>query len=85
MTVYFSIKDQATKAANLAVQIARGEKPTGIETEVDNGVKKVPTIFLKPVTITKDNIADTVIADDFVAWKDVCTGKYKQYCPPDAQ
>ena len=50
MTVYFSIKDQATKAANLAVQIARGEKPTGIETEVDNGAKKVPTIFLKPVT-----------------------------------
>jgi D-xylose transport system substrate-binding protein len=85
MTVYFSIKDQATKAANLAVQLARGEKPTGIETEVDNGAKKVPTIFLKPVTVTKDNIADTVIADDFVAWKDVCTGKYKQYCPPDAQ
>jgi D-xylose transport system substrate-binding protein len=85
MTVYFSIKDQATKAANLAVQIARGEKPTGIETEVDNGTKKVPTIFLKPVTVTKDNVADTVIADDFVAWKDVCTGKYKQYCPPDAQ
>ena len=28
-TVYFSIKDQATKAANLAVQVARGEKPTG--------------------------------------------------------
>ena len=30
MTVYFSIKDQATKAANLAVQVARGEKPTGV-------------------------------------------------------
>jgi D-xylose transport system substrate-binding protein len=85
MTVYFSIKDQATKAANLAVQIARGEQPTGIETEVDNGAKKVPTIFLKPVTITKDNVADTVIADEFVAWKDVCVGKYKKYCPADAQ
>jgi D-xylose transport system substrate-binding protein len=85
MTVYFSIKDQATKAANLAVQIARGEKPTGIETSVDNGVKEVPTIFLKPVTITKDNVADTVIADEFVAWKDVCVGKYKKYCPADAQ
>jgi D-xylose transport system substrate-binding protein len=85
MTVYFSIKNQATKAANLAVQIARGEKATGITDEVDNGAKKVPTIFLKPVTVTKDNVADTVIADDFVAWKDVCTGKYKQYCPPDAQ
>ena len=81
MTVYFSIKDQATKAANLAVQIAREEEPTGIDTEVDNGVKKLPTIFLKPVTIRKDNIADTVIADDFVSWADVCVGEYEQYCP----
>jgi D-xylose transport system substrate-binding protein len=81
MTVYFSIKDQATKAANLAVQIARGEKPTGLDTSVDNGTKEVPTIFLKPVTIHKDNIADTVIADEFVSWDDVCVGKYKQYCP----
>jgi D-xylose transport system substrate-binding protein len=84
-TIYFSIKDQATKAANLAVQIARGEKPTGVETEVDNGTKKVPTIFLKPVTIRKDNIADTVIADDFVSWDDVCVGKYEEFCPPEAQ
>jgi D-xylose transport system substrate-binding protein len=85
MTVYFSIKDQATKAANLAVQIARGEEPTGVDTEVDNGKKTVPTIFLKPVTIRKDNIADTVIADDFVSWDDVCVGKYEEFCPPEAQ
>jgi D-xylose transport system substrate-binding protein len=83
MTVYFSIKDQATKAANLAVQIARGEKPTGIDREVDNGTKEVPTIFLEPITIRKDNIADTVIADDFVSWDDVCVGKYKEFCPEE--
>ena len=83
MTVYFSIKDQATKAANLAVQIARGEKPTGVTDAVDNGTKKVPTIFLKPVTIRKDNIADTVIADDFVSWDEVCVGKYEKFCPED--
>jgi len=81
MTVYFSIKDQATKAANLAVQIARGEEPTGADTSVDNGTKDVPTIFLEPVTIRKDNIADTVIADDFVSWDDVCVGKYEEFCP----
>ena len=81
MTVYFSIKDQATKAANLAVQIARGEEPTGVEESVDNGAKEVPTIFLKPVTIRKDNIADTVIADDFVSWDDVCVGEYEEFCP----
>jgi D-xylose transport system substrate-binding protein len=82
-TVYFSIKDQATKAANLAVQLARGQKPSGITTQLDNGKKKVPTILLKPQTIRKDNIADTVIADDFVSWNEVCIGKYEKYCPAD--
>lgn len=82
-TIYFSIKDQATKAAKLAVEVASGQKPTGITTEVDNGTGKVPTILLKPQTIRKDNIAETVIADDFASWDDVCTGKYEKYCPED--
>jgi D-xylose transport system substrate-binding protein len=82
-TVYFSIKDQATKAAKLAIEVAKGGKPTGITTAVDNGTGKVPTILLKPLTIRKDNIASTVIADDFASWKDVCTGKYAKLCPKD--
>ena len=43
----------------------------------------MPTIFLKPQTIRKDNIADTVIADDFVSWDEVCVGRYKKLCPAD--
>jgi D-xylose transport system substrate-binding protein len=82
-TVYFSIKDQASKAAKLAVQIARGEKPTGLTGTVNNEAKDLPTILLKPLTIRKDNIADTVIADDFASWDDVCVGEYEQYCPKD--
>jgi D-xylose transport system substrate-binding protein len=82
-TVYFSIKDQATKAANLAVQLARGQKPTGITTQVDNGKKQVPTILLKPQTIRKGNIASTVIADDFVSWDEVCVGQYEKFCPAE--
>jgi D-xylose transport system substrate-binding protein len=80
-TVYFSIRDQATRAAKLAVQVARGEKPTGLTTRVDNGAKQVPTILLKPQVIRKDNIADTVIADDFVSWDEVCVGEYERLCP----
>lgn len=82
-TIYFSIKDQATKAANLALQIARKQKPSGLTGEVDNEGRKVPTILLKPLTIRKDNIADTVIADDFASWEDVCVGNYEKYCPKD--
>ena len=80
-TVYFSIKDQATKASKLAVQLARGEDPTGLNAKVDNETRKVPTILLKPLTIRKDNIGDTVIADDFASWDDVCVGAYERYCP----
>jgi D-xylose transport system substrate-binding protein len=80
-TVYFSIKDQATKAAKLAVQLARGEDPTGLNAKVDNENGEVPTILLKPLTIRKDNIGDTVIADDFASWEDVCVGAYERYCP----
>ncbi len=82
-TVYFSIKDQATKASKLAVQLARGEDPTGLNAKVDNEKRKVPTILLKPLTIRKDNIGETVIADDFASWDDVCVGAYKRYCPED--
>jgi D-xylose transport system substrate-binding protein len=83
MTVYFSIKDQATLAAKLAVQVARGEEPTGVTGNTDNGRKPVPTILLEPQTVTKDNIAETVIADEFVSWDEVCVGEYAQYCPED--
>jgi len=82
-TVYFSIKDQATKAADLAVSLARGEKPQGLSAKVDNGNGQIPAILLAPQTIRKDNIADTVIADDFASWDDVCVGKYEKYCPED--
>ena len=44
---------------------------------------KVPTILLDPQTIRKDNIGETVIADDFASWDDVCVGEYEQYCPED--
>ena len=82
-TVYFSIKEQATKAADLAVSLARGDKPQGLSAKVDNGNGQIPAILLAPQTIRKDNIADTVIADDFASWDDVCVGKYEKYCPED--
>jgi hypothetical protein len=45
--------------------------------------RRFVAILLAPQTIRKDNIADTVIADDFASWDDVCVGKYATYCPED--
>jgi D-xylose transport system substrate-binding protein len=67
MTVYKAIKGEAYAAAELAVALAKGEDvPADMEvTSVDNGYGEIDSILLEPVSVTKDNIADTVVADGF--------------------
>ena len=67
MTVYKAIKLEANTAAELAVGLAKG---TGVPSsmtlsKVNNGQIDVPSVLLKPVAVTKDNIKDTVVADGF--------------------
>ena len=80
-TVYFSYGTQATLAGNLAVQLLKGEAPTGITTSVDNEGVKVPAMMIDPITVRSDNIEETVIADGLITWKDICVGEYAQYLP----
>ncbi|MGV8895684.1 MAG: sugar ABC transporter substrate-binding protein [Rhodoglobus sp.] len=80
-TVYFSYGTQAKLAADLAVQLLRGEEPTGITAEVDNEGKKVPAMMIDPVTVRAGNIEETVIADGLITWDEICVGEYAQYCP----
>jgi D-xylose transport system substrate-binding protein len=81
MTVYQPIKKIAAASAELAVPLARGEKPPGIATaKTDNGKEQVPSVLIDTVVITKDNIDDTVIKDGFVTPAQLCTGKYAQAC-----
>src|SRR3954464_13177503 len=65
MTVYKALKAEAEKAAEFAVAIAKGEKPSGADAQTDNGSKKVASVLLTPVAVTKDNINDTVVKDKF--------------------
>jgi D-xylose transport system substrate-binding protein len=82
MTIYLTIKKQAEVSAQLAVAAAQGkDAPAGlINTKVDNGQKRVPSVLLTPVAVTKDNIADTVIEDGFYEPSEICTGKYADAC-----
>ena len=61
MTVYKPLKQIATEAANLSVQLARNEKPT-YNAQYDNGFKKVDSLLLKPILLTKENVK--VLVDD---------------------
>src|SRR5580692_11697977 len=63
MTVYKPLKLIASQAANLAVQLAKGDKPA-YNAQYDNGKKKVDTVLLQPTLLTKSNV-DIVIKDGF--------------------
>ena len=82
MTVYKAIKPEAEAAAELAVALVRGEDPPSglVNDKIDNGQKQVPSVLLKPVAVTKDNIQDTIIKDKFWSVQEICSGKYAQAC-----
>ncbi len=82
MTVYKAIKAEAEAAAELGIALLCGEETSGLVTgSVDNGTNEVPSVLLEPVSVTQDNIAETVIADGFRTWDEICVGEYEQYCP----
>ena len=64
MTVYKPLKNLAALAARVAVEVASGKKPA-TTAALDNGSKQVPSIFEKIVTVDKDNLQSTVVADGF--------------------
>jgi D-xylose transport system substrate-binding protein len=71
LTVYKSIGTTARAAVDLAIKLAKKEKVTNITSTINNGRKNVPVLYLKPVAVTKDNIRETVIADQFYTEKQV--------------
>jgi D-xylose transport system substrate-binding protein len=88
MTVYKPIKAEAEAAAAVAVALLNGEDVESVEGDwemqsINNGETDLPYIALEPIAVTKDNIADTVIADEFRTWDEICTGEFEQYCPED--
>jgi D-xylose transport system substrate-binding protein len=80
MTVYKAIKAEAEAAAELAVALAKGDDPPAADDQIDNGMKKVASILLTPVAVTKDNINDTIVKDKFWSVDEICTGKYAAGC-----
>src|SRR5690349_10059361 len=60
MTVYKAIKKEANAASELAIALAKGQKPTtatAITKDPESG-KDVPSVLLPPQSITKENVKD---------------------------
>ncbi|WP_369921259.1 D-xylose ABC transporter substrate-binding protein [Marinomonas polaris] len=70
MTVYKPISKLAKTSAEMAVKLARGEK-IKVNGQVNNGKKDVDAVLLTPISVTKDNLDSTVIADGFHSRNDV--------------
>jgi D-xylose transport system substrate-binding protein len=75
MTVYKAIKPEAEKAASLAVELAKGKKPSAPTT-----VSGVPSFLLVPVAVTAQNIESTIVKDQFLKASDICTSTYAAAC-----
>jgi D-xylose transport system substrate-binding protein len=80
MTVYKEIKPEAQQAAQLAIQLFKGEKPavTRQQKDAESGAY-VPFLRLRPKAITKANINIPIDAG-FADKKQVCAGKYAKLC-----
>jgi D-xylose transport system substrate-binding protein len=82
MTVYKAYKPEAEDAATIAVALVQGKKPDSglVKDMVDNEMKKVPSVILTPVAVTKDNINDTVVKDGLWSPSQICTSAYAAAC-----
>lgn len=84
MTVYKPIKAEAEAASAAALALLNCEDVSTLTTDtINNGQSDLPFMKLTPIGVTKDNIAETVIADGFRTWEEICVGEFEQYCPAD--
>ncbi|WP_151480339.1 ABC transporter substrate-binding protein [Streptomyces albicerus] len=82
MSVYKPYPQEADVAAEMAVALAKGEKLDSIAKDsVDSPTTKgVPSVLVPVVSLTKDNINDTVIKDGIYTVNEICTAKFKAAC-----
>ena len=77
MTIYKPVEQLARRATEVAVAMVKG-KPVIASDVTDNGKLKVPSIFHDVVTVTKDNLEQTVIADGFQSHDAIYKGSAPQ-------
>jgi len=82
MTVYKATKPEADAAANVAIQLFKGQKP---QINADDKIKDpesgayLPFISETPKAIDFSNI-DVVVKDGFVSKKELCTAAFAEAC-----
>ncbi|GAB2868551.1 sugar ABC transporter substrate-binding protein [Streptomyces deserti] len=82
MSVYKPYPQEADVAAEMAVALAQGKSLDSVaKDKVDSPTNKgIPAVLVPVVSLTKDNIKDTVIKDGIYTVNEICTAKYKSAC-----
>lgn len=83
MTVYQPIQEAQTANAQLAVALGQGKPlPAGIiNGSRNNGLLDVPAHMYKTVIVTKDNMKQTVLAEEnYVDVNQLCAAPYDTAC-----
>lgn len=83
-TVYKAIYKEAQAAVALALYMRAGKTPpssllNATSTDPTNH-KSVKSVLLTPVWVTPQNMKSTILADNFVPKKQLCSGSYKADC-----
>jgi len=70
-SLFYPLQEQAEKAIIAAVELAKGQIPSEIDTETPNEVGMVPTITVYAKTITKDTMKEIIIDGDIFTMEEV--------------
>ncbi|WP_333771118.1 sugar ABC transporter substrate-binding protein [Streptomyces sp. IBSBF 2435] len=81
-TVYKAAKPEAESAAEIAVDLLQNKdfKSIADTTKKSGSGDDVPSKLLNAVSVTKDNIKDTVLADGTYTVAQICTADYATAC-----
>jgi D-xylose transport system substrate-binding protein len=77
-TVYKSVPAEAKAAAQIAIDIIKG-KTVRTNGTTSNGARKVPSVLLTPVWVTKKNYT-LLFKQGFLKKSQVCVGVYARLC-----
>jgi D-xylose transport system substrate-binding protein len=82
MSVFKSYPAEANVAAEMAVALAQGKSLDSIAKDKVSSTsqKDVPSVLVPVVSLTQDNIKDTVIKQGYYTVSDICTADYKAAC-----
>jgi D-xylose transport system substrate-binding protein len=81
MTIYKPLKNEAGKAAEMAILLAHKQPVPDQTVGVNNGKKDVPSILLEPIAVDRNNLVSTVVADGYHKLDAICRDIPKEQCP----